>query len=81
MSIVTFKRGDTFPSPCGDKLKYVKSVSYLMKYEVFPSPCGDKLKYLLKKKRYFTMKFPSPYGATPLYHGGGKIEIPFQGEP
>ena len=35
---------DLFPSPCGDKLKYVKSVSYLMKYEVFPSPCGDKLK-------------------------------------
>lgn len=23
----------------------------------------------------------SPCGMTPLYHGGGKIEIPFQGEP
>lgn len=25
--------------------------------------------------------FPSPCGAAPLYHGGGTIEIPFQGEP
>ena len=48
----------------------------------FPSPCGDKLKSILYDPSYNTdRKFPSPCGVTPLYHGGGKIEIPFQGEP
>lgn len=47
----------------------------------FSSPCGDKLKF---RKNGFTLdhvRFPSPCGAAPLYHGGGTIEIPFQGEP
>lgn len=26
-------------------------------------------------------QFSPPYGAASLYHGGGQIEIPFQGEP
>ena len=47
----------------------------------FSSPCGDKLKF---RKNGFTLdhvRFPSPCGAAPLYHGDGTIEIPFQGEP
>lgn len=47
----------------------------------FSSPCGDNLQLWLNLENDWNDKFPSPYGAAPLYHGGGTIEIPFQGEP
>ena len=31
-----------FPSPCGDKLKFM--LNLMKKTTAFPSPCGDKLK-------------------------------------
>ena len=32
-----------FPSPCGDKLKYMQDFLSSLA-DLFPSPCGDKLK-------------------------------------
>ena len=62
MSIVTFKRGDTFPSPCGDKLKSC-GVYYYCKAVKFPSPCGDKLKSKIETTITTTVEpFPSPCG-------------------
>lgn len=58
------------------------SDEYIKSFEQgFPSPFGDKLKFTMFNLFNKKSVFPSPYGATPLYHGGGKIEIPFQGEP
>ena len=48
---------------------------------MFPSPRGDKLQ---SDGMYYEIThngLPSPCGAAPLYHGGGIIEIPFQGVP
>ena len=72
---------DAFPSPCGDKLKFMTQLKILNYAQAFPSPCGDKLKWDLLRYVYTSGTFPSPCGAAPLYHGGGTIEIPFQGEP
>ena len=46
---------------------------------VLSSPCGDGM--TTPKYPVMDDAFPSPRGAAPLYHGGGTIEIPFQGEP
>ena len=35
---------DAFPSPCGDKLKFMTQLKILNYAQAFPSPCGDKLK-------------------------------------
>ena len=50
-----------FPSPCGDKLKFMDYEKRQDKEE-FPSPCGDKLKCIVFVSRPFIAMFPSPCG-------------------
>ena len=40
---------DAFPSPCGDKLKFMTQLKILNYAQAFPSPCGDKLKFTARQ--------------------------------
>lgn len=65
-----------FSPPYGDSTDFDK---YGIVELTFSPPYGDGT-----EDNYFNSpvcRFSSPYGAAPLYHGGGKIEILFQGEP
>ena len=50
-----------FPSPCGDKLKFMTHMNDENAY-LFPSPCGDKLKYEYYNHLAKWLEFPSPCG-------------------
>lgn len=65
-----------FSPPYGDGTTDEETFGY---QEAFSPPYGDSTQGA--NISIWINGFPSPCGAAPLYHGGGTIEIPFQGEP